>query len=69
MHATNRGIREICRKTLATTAELGFSKASRLANERDLKALAEELEEKLIKEKDFAAAEKKNENEHKVIIT
>ena len=45
MHATNRGIREMTRKTIATTAELGFSKACRVANEREVETLREELRE------------------------
>jgi hypothetical protein len=33
------------RKTIATTAELGFSKACRVANEREVETLREELRE------------------------
>ena len=45
MHATNRSIREMTRKTIATTAELGFSNACRVANEREIETLQEELRE------------------------
>ena len=45
MHATNRSIREMTRKTIATTAELGFSNACRVANEREMETLQEELRE------------------------
>jgi len=59
IHATNRGIREMTRKTLATTAELGFSKACRVANEREVETLREELKE---------AKERNEEEENKTEI-
>jgi len=59
IHATNRSIREMTRKTLATTAELGFSKACRVANEREVETLREELKE---------AKERNEEEENKTEI-
>ena len=59
IHATNRSIREMTRKTLATTAELGFSKACRVANEHEVETLREELKE---------AKERNEEEENKTEI-